>query len=99
MMRPVEVSKERPAEAIPDLYGCEAVWVESVSVKETFHLKVVWEGVVQIFDLFGHPPASCRYAWPHVTGDKTGKRRFFAVLHQGPVDSPQGAVRDAIVAE
>ena len=29
----------------------------------------------------------------------TGKRKFFAVLHQGPVDSPQAAVRAAIVAE
>jgi hypothetical protein len=27
------------------------------------------------------------------------KRRFFAVLHQPPVDSPQAAVRAAIVAE
>jgi hypothetical protein len=27
------------------------------------------------------------------------KRRFFAVLHQPPIDSAQGVVRAAIVAE
>jgi len=31
--------------------------------------------------------------------DKSKKRRFFAVLHQGTVDSPQAAVRAAIVSE
>ena len=31
--------------------------------------------------------------------DNSKKRRFFAVLHQGPIDSPQAAVRAAIVGE
>jgi hypothetical protein len=74
-------------------------WIECVPVKETFEGKTVWEGIVQVFNLSGHPPASRCYAWSHVTDEKTGKRKFFAVLHQGPVDSPQAAVRTAIVAE
>jgi hypothetical protein len=72
--------------------------VESVRVKETFQGKTVWEGVVQVFDLSGHPTASRCYAWFYLVDD-SGKRKFFAVLHQGPVDSPQTAVRAAIVAE
>ncbi len=54
-------------------------------------------GIVQVFNLFGLPPASRCYAWSDET--QNGKHRFFAVLHQGPVDSPQAAVRAAIVAE
>lgn len=46
---------------------------------------------MHVFELTGHPTATRAYAW--------SKRRFFAVLHQPPVDSPQAAVRAAIVAE
>jgi hypothetical protein len=58
----------------------------------------VWEGVVHVFDLEGYPPATRVYAWSSPIEDST-KRRFFAVLHCGPVKSPQDAVRAAIVAE
>jgi hypothetical protein len=92
-----EVPTEALIEAIRNLHGCKAVWVQSVPVKETFQGKTVWEGIVQVFNLFGHPPASSCYAWSHET--ESGKRKFFVVLHQGPVDSPQAAVRAAIVAE
>jgi hypothetical protein len=37
-----------------------------------------------------HPTAQHCYTWPYET--ENGKRKFFAVLHQGPVDSPQNAV-------
>ena len=59
---------------------------------------VVWEGVVHVFDLTGHPKATMAYAWssPIEGGDK---RRFFAVLHHGLVKSPADAVRAAIVNE
>jgi hypothetical protein len=59
---------------------------ESVSVKETFHNQAVWEGTVQVFSLSGHPTATRCYAWSYVTDEKAGKRKFFVVLHQGPVD-------------
>ena len=45
-----------------------------------------------------HPTATRTYAWSSAIEGST-KRRFFAVLHQPPVDSPQAAVRAAIVAE
>jgi hypothetical protein len=98
-MTKLEAPVEALIEVIHNLHGCNAVWVESVPVKETFQGQLVWEGEVQVFDLKGHPTASRCYAWSYVTDEKTGKRKFFAVLHQGPVDSPQAAVRAAVVAE
>jgi len=62
------------------------------------HGQTVWEGVVQVFNLIDHPTAKKCYAWSYVVDD-TEKRRFFAILHQGPVDSPVAAVRAAIVHE
>ena len=82
-------------EAIRKLHGCGSTWVESVPVKETFQGQPVWEGVVEVFELKGHPTAKRCYAWSHETDQ--GKRRFVAVLQQGPVDSPEKAVRAAIV--
>jgi hypothetical protein len=93
-----EVSIEALKEAIRNLHGCEATWVESVPVKEQFEGQTAWEGTVQVFDLHGHPQATRCYAWSHVVGESS-KRRFVAVLHQGPVNSPQTAVRAAIVQE
>ena len=95
----MEDARQPLIKAILDLHGCSASWVESIPVKETFENKTVWEGVVQVFDLKDHPTAARCYAWSYVIDEKSGKRKFFAVLHQGPVDSPQAAVRAAIVAE
>lgn len=77
--------------AILDLHGCASTWVEAVPVKETFQAQTVWEGTVQVFALIGHPTASRCYAWDH-TVEGSENRRFIAVLHQPPVDSPQAAV-------
>jgi hypothetical protein len=57
--------------------------------------KPVWEGVLHVFDLAGHPTANRAYAWSWPIEGST-KRRFFAVLHQPPVDSSQAA---AIITE
>jgi len=86
------------AKAILDLHGCKATWVESIPIKELFEGEIAWEGVVQVFDIHYHPKATRRYAWSNGL-DNSKKRRFFAVFHQGPVDSPQAAVRAAIVRE
>ena len=81
--------------AIRNLHDCDSTWIESVPVKETSQGQTVWEGTVQVFELHGHLTAKLCYAWSHATVGK--KRRFVAVLHQGPVDSPEKAVRAAIV--
>lgn len=84
-------------EAIRHMHGCMAMHVESVPVRETFNGAVVWEGEVQVFELHDHPTAKRAYAWSHAT--EGTKRRFYAVLHIPPVDSPVAAVRASIVAD
>src|SRR6202022_2873173 len=83
-------------EAIERTHGGTATLVQSVH--ETFEGKTVWEGVVYVFDLTGHPTATRAYAWSSPI-ERSKKRRLFAVVHQPPIDSPQAAVRAAIVAE
>lgn len=92
-----EAPTEALREAIRNLHRCDATWLKSVPVKEVFQGQTVWEGTVQVFALHGHPTAKRCYAWSHETDQ--GKCRFVAVLHQGPVDSPEKAVRAAIRQE
>jgi hypothetical protein len=62
-----------------------------VRVVETFEGETVWEGEVLVFRLPDHPAAPKCNAW-EVGG------QLAAVLHSGPVDSPQAAVRASIAA-
>jgi hypothetical protein len=96
--KPKEVSIEALQKAILDLHGCKAMWTKSVPVKEVFEGETVWKGVVQVFDLIDHPKAKRCYAWSHEL-EGSRERRFFVVLQQGKVDSPEKAVRVAIVRE
>jgi hypothetical protein len=89
---------EQLRQAIESQHGGQAMLAQSVPVKETFGGKTVWEGVVHVFDLTGHPTATRAYAWSSPI-EGSDKRRFFAVLHQGPIRSPLEAVRAAIVTE
>jgi hypothetical protein len=90
-----EVHIQALVAAIRHLQGCEPTWVESVAVTETFEGETVWQGEVQVFDLQGHPTAKRAYGWSHAV-DNSDRRRFVAVLHEGPINSPQAAVRAAI---
>lgn len=83
--------------AIETQHGGNATLAQSVPVTETFEGATVWEGVVHVFDLAGHPKASRAYAWSSPIEGST-KRRFFAVLHTDKINSPVAAVRAAIVA-
>jgi hypothetical protein len=94
----IEVDARQLKEAIESQHGGTATLAQSVPVRETFKGQLVWEGVVHVFDLSGHPKATRAYAWSSPIEGST-KRRFFAVLHVGPIKSPLDAVRAAIVAE
>lgn len=89
---------EELKQAVERMHGGTATFIESVPVEETFEGKTAWEGVVHIFDLAGNLLATRAYAWSSPI-EGSSKRRYFAVLHVPPVDSPQKAVRAAIVAE
>lgn len=84
--------------AIRHLHGCRATHLKTVHVHEkTSDGKSVWEGDVEVFTLAGHLKAVRAYAWSEAT---TGtKRRFFAVLHVPPIDSPEKAVQGSIFAD
>ena len=86
-------------DAIRRLHGVESRYVESVPVKEVFKDTTVWDGVVEVFDLIGHPKAPKIYAWAHDTDNPKQPRKHVTVLHIPPVVSPILAVRAAIVQE
>ncbi len=94
----METTIKELKKAIQNMHNCGAEWQEVIPVKEVFQGQTVWEGTVQVFNLIAHPSANRCYAWSYVVGE-SGRRRFCAVLHQGPVDSPENAVRAAIVGE
>jgi hypothetical protein len=94
----VEVEASQLKRAVEAQHGCTAMLIQSVPVKETFDGKTVWDGVVHVFQIHGHPQARKAYAWSSPI-EGSDKRRFFAVLHLPPVTSPVEAVRAAIVAE
>ena len=48
--------------AVERAHGGTATFVQSVQVNETFEGKPVWQGVVHVFDLTGHPLAKRVYA-------------------------------------
>jgi len=82
-------------EAIRDLHGLEATWLESVTVIQTREGQSVWTGEVQVFSV-EHPEASHIFAWS--AEDENGERRFHAVLGTSQVTGPQTAVHSALLA-
>lgn len=90
---------EELKDVIHKLHGAEATHRESVPVTESFQGQTVWDGVVEVFDLRGHPKANRIYAWSHDTDDPKHPRRHVTVLHIPPVISPQTAVQAVIVQE
>jgi hypothetical protein len=77
--------------AILTTLGAKARLIGRERVVETFEGHTAWEGEVLVFELLDNPTAAKCYAW-EVDGIVT------AALHEGPVDSPQMAVRASILA-
>lgn len=90
---------EELRDVIRKLHGGEATHRESVPVKEVFNGQTVWEGIVEVFDLHGHPKTNTVYAWSHDTDSPDNSQRHVTVLHIPPVVSPITAVRAAIIQE
>ncbi len=93
-----EVAPDQLKRALEAQHGCTAEFVQTVPIKETFSGKAVWEGLVHVFKVYGHPQANKAYAWSSPI-EGSDKRRFFAVLHLPPIIGPREAVQAAIVAE
>src|SRR5271170_2884890 len=90
---------EELRDVIRHLHGAEARHVESVPVKESFQGRTVWDGIVEVFEIRGHPKAPKVYAWSHDTDDPQKPKRHVTVLHIAPILSAEAAVKAAIVQE
>ncbi len=93
-----ELDIQEMQRSVAAIHCCCVFLAQTVPVHETFQGQVVWDGIVHVFDLEGHPNATRAYAWSSPI-EGSDKRRFFAVLHLGGIRSPVDAVRAAIVAE
>ena len=83
-------------EAIETMHHCKAVHVGSAAVIELFQGQIAWDGVVEIFDLTGHPKAKRCYAWSYLENDEP---QYTTVLAIPPVDSAETAVKVAIASK
>ncbi|HEY6445985.1 MAG TPA: hypothetical protein VIY53_05960 [Acidobacteriaceae bacterium] len=90
---------EELRDAIYKLHQVRAKHVESVPVTEKHKGQIVWDGVVEVFRIHGHPETNQIYAWAHDTDDPENPKRYVTVLHIPPVNSARTAVQAAIVQE
>ncbi len=79
-------------DAIRATHSCRSDLRERQAVHERDGGRTVWEGDVLIFDLIGHPTALTCYAW-------SVDQQVTAVLREEPIDSPQQAVRAALIQQ
>ena len=86
-------------DVIHHLHGAKAEHLESVPMTERFQGRTVWDGIVEVFRLTGHPKTDKVYAWIHETGEAARPKRHVTVLHIPPVVSPQTAVQAVIIQE
>jgi hypothetical protein len=82
---------------IRHMHKCDAEYLRTDPVKETFQGQTVWEGDVEVFTVTGHPKAKHVYAWSYDKGERT--ETFKAVLEVPPVKSALDAVRVSILAD
>ncbi len=82
-------------DAIETMHGCKARHIASEPVIELFRGEVAWDGVVETFELDGHPKAKRCHAWSY---EENGETQYVMVLELPPVDSAESAVRVAIAA-
>jgi hypothetical protein len=86
-------------ETVEKLHNCKANHCNTVRVHEKFKGEIVWDGFVEVFELADSKPAARCYAWQHSEDDTDTRTRVVTVLEKPPVNSPQTAVKAAIVAE
>ncbi len=82
-------------DAIEVMHKCTARHVATEVVIDHFRDEVAWEGVVETFELDGHPKAKRCHAW---SCEENGETQYVTVLELPPVDSAESAVKVAIAA-
>ena len=77
------------------IHGCSAIHVGSTPVFEICQIEVVADGIVESFDLVGHPRAKRCHAWSYW---ENGEAQYIAILELPPVIGPKSAVQAEITA-
>jgi hypothetical protein len=90
---------DRLQAAIQQLHQCEAFWKTTVPVHEVFQSHTVWKGMVEVFEIAGHPKAKRAYGWSLREHLSDGDERFVTVLELPPVESAETAVRASVMAD
>jgi hypothetical protein len=93
-MPPKEITELK--NAIRATHDCESLHVKSIPVKQAFEDETVWEGMVEVFELIGHPKAKRAYAWVYRDDQQNDS---IVVLEIPPVDCPQSAVKLAVASK
>ncbi len=83
-------------DAVETMHRCTARHVASEPVIELFNGEVAWDGVVETFELGGHPKAKRCHAWSY---EDNGETQYVTVLELPPVESAESAVKVAIAAQ
>jgi hypothetical protein len=81
------------------LHGCDSTHIDSVPVHGVFHGQTIWDGLVEVFALAGHPKARKAYAWSRPDDKADSGGRCIVALEVLPVESPATAVWVSIVAD
>lgn len=82
---------EKLKDAVQVMHRCTATHRESVHVREMFRDQVAWEGIVEVFDIVGHPKADRCYAWSY--HDDSDSPEYATVLKIPPATSAALAVK------
>ena len=82
-------------QAVEELHDCEASYVTSQHVRESLAGRPVFDGMVAVFGVAGHPAANTCYGWS-AEDPESGRIRVYAVLHYAPIESSRDAVRASL---
>ena len=74
---------------------CSVTYSHAKLVRNRIQGEIVWEGLVYVFRLYGHPKAMRCYAWYHRDGKEV---KSVTVLGIPPAVSAESAVKQAIAS-
>ncbi len=92
----VELGINELKDAVEAQVGGDATFLESVLVRDTFQGQIQWNGMVAVFKIENNPRGARRaYVWIYDLPD--GRPGFFAVPQTHKINSPEAAIRAAIM--
>jgi len=82
-------------DTIETMHECEALHIASERVIEHLRGEAGWDGIVETFEIHGHPNAARCYAWSLY---ESGEVKYVTVLELPPVDSAGTAAKFALLS-